>query len=101
MAEFQFFTNHAHALVCIAQDGDTRIREIAQCVGITERATQRIVAELTEEGYLSHRRVGRRNVYTVHPNLSLRHDLEDGVPIGKVLDTIVPRWRSRAKNAAA
>ena len=53
-----FLTNHAHVLVCIARQPDIRIRDIAELVGITERAAQRIVADLAEEGYVVRKRVG-------------------------------------------
>ena len=86
-----FLTNHSHVLLCIAEDPDVLLREVAQKVGITERATQRIVAELEEAGYLSHERVGRRNRYEVHPDLPLRHPLEDHLAIGALLRVLTDR----------
>lgn len=83
-----FMTNHSHVLLCIAEDADIRLREVAEKVGITERATQRIVAELEESGYLSHKRIGRRNQYQVHPDLPLRHPLEDHLEIGALLGVL-------------
>ena len=80
-----FMTNHSHVLLCIAEDPDVRLREVADQVGITERATQRIVAELEDAGYISHERIGRRNRYEVHPELPLRHPLEDHLEIGAIL----------------
>lgn len=80
-----FLTNHAHVLLCIAADPDVLLREVAAQVGITERATQRIVAELEAAGYVSHVKVGRRNRYEVHPKLPLRHPLEDHLEIGALL----------------
>ena len=85
MAGWTFMTNHSHVLLCIAEDPDVLLREVAARVGITERATQRIVAELEAAGYLSHVRVGRRNRYEVHPELPLRHPLEDHLEIGAIL----------------
>ena len=80
-----FLTNHSHVLLCIAADSDVRLRDVAERVGITERATQRIVAELEDAGYLSHEKVGRRNRYEVHTGLPLRHPLEDHLEIGALL----------------
>ena len=80
-----FLTNHSHVLLCIASNPDVLLREVAAQVGITERATQRIVAELEDAGYLSHERVGRRNHYQVHATLPLRHPLEDHLEIGALL----------------
>ncbi len=80
-----FLTNHSHVLLCIAGNPDVLLREVADQVGITERATQRIVAELEDAGYLSHERIGRRNHYHVHVHLPLRHPLEDHLEIGALL----------------
>ena len=52
------------------------MREIATLVGITERAVQRIIAELVEDGYLTLQRAGRRNHYSVNLEAPLRHALE-------------------------
>lgn len=71
-----FFTNHAHVLLCIANDPAARVRDLAAQVGITERAVQRIITELEQAGYLSHVRDGRRNRYDVHAERPLRHPIE-------------------------
>lgn len=86
-----FMTNHSHVLLCIADDPDVRLRDVAARVGITERATQRIVAELEDAGYLSHEKVGRRNRYEVHTGLPLRHPLEDHLEIGALLRVLIKR----------
>lgn len=71
-----FLTNHAHVLLCIARDNDIRLRDVATQVGITERAVQRIVSDLADGGYLSVRREGRRNHYTLRTDLPMRHPIE-------------------------
>ena len=86
-----FLTNHSHVLLCIAEDPDVLLREVAARVGITERATQRIVAELESAGYLSHEKVGRRNRYKIHRELPLRHPLEDHLEIGAILRVLTQR----------
>ncbi len=86
-----FLTNHAHVLLCIAADPTIRIREVAALVGITERAAQRIVADLEAEGYISHERVGRRNRYEVHPDAPLRHPLEHHLGISALLHALTIR----------
>lgn len=91
MSNWTFLTNHSHVLLCIAEDPNVRLREVAVRVGITERAAQRIVAELEAEGYLSHDKVGRRNRYQVHPELPLRHPLEDHLEIGALLRVLTER----------
>jgi hypothetical protein len=71
-----FLTNHAHVLLCLAADRDVLLRTVAQQVGITERATQLIVADLEAAGYITRTRVGRRNHYAIKPRRKLRHPLE-------------------------
>ena len=88
MTGWTFLTNHAHVLACIADDPDVRLRDVAATVGITERATQRIVAELEESGYVRHRRVGRRNRYEVVAGTTLRHPLESHVAVSALLDLL-------------
>ncbi|MBW4078419.1 MAG: MarR family transcriptional regulator [Acidobacteria bacterium] len=83
--EWTFLTNHAHVLVCIHRDPTIRTRDIAQAVDITERATQRIVADLVAEGYLTREREGRRNVYTVTTTAHFRHPIEAQHCVGDLL----------------
>jgi predicted ArsR family transcriptional regulator len=83
-----FLTNHAHVLVCIAEEPDARGRDIAAKVGITERAAQAIVADLVAEGYVTRTREGRRNHYEIVPDAPLRHPLEHDHTIGELLVTL-------------
>lgn len=85
MEQWTFLTNHAHVLLCISEDPGIRLRDVSQRVGITERAAQRIVADLVDEGYLTRTRVGRRNQYEVHPELPFRHPIENKNQIGALL----------------
>ena len=71
-----FLSNHAHVLISLARTPDARIRDLALAVGITERAVQRILAELTEGGFLNVIKDGRRNHYSVNDRLPLRHPVE-------------------------
>ncbi|WP_424952773.1 winged helix-turn-helix domain-containing protein [Deinococcus sp.] len=75
-AGWTFLTNHAHVLVCLTQQPEATLREVAVRVGVTERAVQRIVRELEEAGILRRERLGRRNRYTVVGASPLRHPLE-------------------------
>lgn len=79
-----FLTNHAHVLVCIAQDREVRLAEIARLVGIGERAVHRIVQDLVDAGYLTRARAGSHNVYEVHLGRPLRHPLEAGHQVVEV-----------------
>jgi DNA-binding IscR family transcriptional regulator len=91
MSGWTFLTNHAHVLLCVARDPDARLRDIADAVGITERAAQRIVADLAEAGYLERTKQGRRNSYHLRPDLPLRHPLEQEHAIGEILRVLAPR----------
>ncbi len=83
-----FLTNHAQVLLCLAEDPDIRLRDVAERVGITERATQRIVHELSEAGYVTATRVGRRNSYTVDRAHAMRHSAQLGYGIGTLLEAL-------------
>lgn len=74
--DWTFLTNHAHVLLCIAREPEVRMREVASLVGITERAVQRIVADLEAAGYVDRSRQGRRNRYEIRQDLPLRHPIE-------------------------
>ncbi len=88
VAEWTFLTNHAHVMICVAQDPNIRLRDVAERVGITERAAQRIVAELVDAGYLERTREGRRNSYRLNPSLPLRHPLERQHSVGEIIDVL-------------
>lgn len=75
-ASWTFLTNHAHVLLCISRDPEIRLRDLAELVGITERAAHRIVVDLENGGYISRERTGRRNHYEVHDHTALRHPIE-------------------------
>jgi DNA-binding MarR family transcriptional regulator len=83
-----FLTNHTQVLLCIAQDIDIRLRDVAEKVGITERAAQRIVADLVEAQIIDRRRVGRRNHYLVNRKAAMRHAAQAEHPIGPLLDLL-------------
>jgi len=93
--QWNFFTNHAHVLICLARNPEQPLRKVAISVGITERAVQRIVAELEEAGYLKRTKVGRQNCYIIHTEGRLRHPMEAHRTIGDLLDVVVPRASKR------
>jgi predicted transcriptional regulator len=99
-ATWTFLSNHTHVLVCLAADGDQTVRDIAQKVGITERAVLRIVSELEQGGVLSRERDGRRNRYTIDLEAPLRHPLEAHCRIGDILGLVTPQ-ASVAKRLAS
>jgi DNA-binding MarR family transcriptional regulator len=85
---WRFLTNHTQVLLAIARDPDVRLRDIAGMVGVTERAAQRIVADLIESGYVKRERIGRRNRYRVNREIEMRHRQQLGHEIGPLLDLL-------------
>ena len=85
---WRFVTNHTQVLLTISRNPDIRMREIAELVGITERAAQRIVADLMEAGYIDAVRNGRRNHYTINREIKMRHPAQDNQEIGDLLDLL-------------
>ena len=83
-----FVTNHTQVLLCLAEKPDMRLRDVAEWVGITERAAQRILTDLVEAGYVERTRVGRRNHYTVNRDVAMRHAAQYGHEIGGLLDLL-------------
>jgi DNA-binding MarR family transcriptional regulator len=83
--DWHFLSNHTQVLLCIAADQNVTLREVGNRVGITERAAQRIVADLVDSGYVERERRGRRNHYRVNPDGRLRHPAQEGVEIRALL----------------
>jgi hypothetical protein len=86
--QWTFLTNHSHVLVLLARNPTLVLREVAQQVGITERAVQRIIAELEADGFVEREKVGRQNHYRIHPNKPLRHPIENHRTIGDLLSLL-------------
>jgi predicted transcriptional regulator len=89
-------TNHAHVLVLIAETPNIRMREIATNIGITERAVQRIVDDLTVTGYIVVTKDGRRNRYEIQPEARLRHPLANHRSVGDLIRFVNPRSQNLA-----
>jgi DNA-binding IscR family transcriptional regulator len=83
-----FLSNHGHVLVQLARSPERTMREIAQQVGLTERAVQLIVRDLADEGYISIHHVGRRNSYTLTGSLPLRHPAEQDTTVGDLISLL-------------
>lgn len=83
-----YLTNHTHLLVVLSRDPDARIRDMADKVGITQRAVQRILGELIQAGVLKVEKRGRRNHYAVNLSHHLRHPLEEGHDLKELLSML-------------
>jgi DNA-binding IclR family transcriptional regulator len=85
-----FLTNHSHVLICLARDPRLRLRDLAEAVGITERAVQGIINDLEAAGCVRREREGRRNRYHVEHDRPMRHQVERGHSVGELLAAMVP-----------
>ena len=94
--KWTFLSNHTHVLICIVRDPTVRMRDLADEVGITERAIQRIVADLRDAGYLSLERKGRRNHYLVHTQRPMRHPVESHCLVSELLDPILNHTEAKS-----
>ena len=84
-----FLSNHAHVLICLARDPDLRMRELAELIGITERAVMNIVSDLEAEGIVERHREGRRNSYELHLDQPLRHPVEKHRTVSELVRLIL------------
>ena len=100
MRPFGFLTNHGLTLLCIAEDPGVRMRDIASNVDITERAAQRIVADLVEAGYLDRERIGRRNRYTVQATLPISLPARRDIDLKALLNVLLPTDSSAGRRKA-
>ncbi len=85
-----FLTNHSHVLICLARDPQLRLRDLAEQVGITERAVQGIVNDLEAAGCLTRHREGRRNRYEIVTARPMRHRVEHRHRVGDLLRAMAP-----------
>jgi predicted transcriptional regulator len=95
-----FVSNHFVVLLCIAQDESIRIADVADRIGLTDRAVQGIVADLVDAGYLTRTRVGRRNHYEVNRDMPLRHLQTQHRRLGELLQVMGASPRRRRSKAS-
>lgn len=88
MSSWTLLTNHGHVMVYLSRQPEARLRDLATEVGITERAAQRIVNELVDDGYLRKEKVGRRNRYTLNRDAPMRHPIERDHSVGEMLASL-------------
>ena len=85
VARWTFLTNHSHVLILISRNPSVVLRQVALQVGITERAVQRIIADLEEAGIIEREKVGRQNHYRIMAEQPLRHSVESHRTIADLL----------------
>ena len=87
-SNWTFLTNHSHVLLCLAKDPYMRIRDLSAEVGITERAVQRILAELSEGDFIDITKEGRRNIYKLKTDKALKHPVESHKKVKDLINLI-------------
>lgn len=100
MSEWLFLTNQARVLLYIARNPASTARKIAQAVGITERATQRLIRDLDDAGYISRTRVGRHNEYVIHRDQPVSGEVIGDVPVSALIDCLTCEASSGAVQAS-
>ncbi|MCC7088553.1 MAG: winged helix-turn-helix transcriptional regulator [Chloroflexi bacterium] len=90
MSDWSLLTNHANVLLCITEEPDIRLRDLAEKVHISERAVKRIVADLEKGGYLARERNGRRNHYEVNTAATLNGPIAQGLQLGALISALLP-----------
>ena len=88
LQKWTFITNHWLVLSYIFHNPTSTAREIANYIGVTERTTHKIISDLEEEGYIQRRKIGRRNVYSVDPQLPLRHHTKTDIMVEDLLESL-------------
>lgn len=94
LSTWTFLSNYAHVLVCLADNPDARLRDVAEKVGITERTAFRLIGELEEAGVLERAKEGRRNHYVINTAAHLRHAIEKNCTVGELLETVLHQHAS-------
>lgn len=85
MATWRFLTNHARAVLVLAEQPDTRLTDLALSLGVTERSASAIVSDLTADGYVVKERIGRRNRYLINEQLPLLNTTGAHPTVGDLL----------------
>ena len=89
--QWTLVTSHGLILSYLAHHPSHTAREIANSVGVTERTTHKIIADLEEAGYIQRKKLGRRNLYRVDPKLPLRHQTKQDVLVSDLLDALTTK----------
>jgi len=94
MTEWSFITNHGLVLAAIARRPRSTAREIGDDVGVTERTAHKIIVDLEEAGYITKTKTGRKNKYTVHPDMPLAEEATSAA-VGELL--VMLGWKRRPR----
>ncbi|MDJ0917718.1 MAG: winged helix-turn-helix domain-containing protein [Woeseiaceae bacterium] len=96
--QWTFFSNYAHVLVCLAENPDARLRDVADKIGITERTAFRLIGELEDAGIIERVKEGRRNHYEINADAHLKHSIEKHYTVGELLETLTHEQQQTSGN---
>lgn len=97
MTKWSFVTNHALVLASLARHLHRTVREIGDAVGITERATHKIINDLEAAGYITKVKSGRRNEYIIHPDMPLKEKIRGDAAARELL--MMLGWKPRKRQS--
>jgi predicted transcriptional regulator len=83
VTDLRLLSTHGSTLLCIAEKPDSRLRDIAECVGVTERAVHSIICDLVDGGYVVKTRNGNRNAYKLQPGARVEEPMMEAQSVGK------------------
>ena len=83
--DWTFLSNHGHVLIALSTAPDARIRDIAEMVGLTERAIHRLLRDMESGGIITRKRRGRRVTYSIDRDRRLRHPIESHRTVGDLV----------------
>ncbi|WDI45207.1 helix-turn-helix transcriptional regulator [Bremerella sp. P1] len=75
-------------MILLSRNPNMVLRQVAIEVGITERAVQRIIADLEESEVIRKEKVGRQNHYFILGDQPLRHPVEAHRSINDLLELL-------------
>jgi DNA-binding MarR family transcriptional regulator len=87
-SSWTFLSNYAHVLICLHRNPEMRLRDVADLVGITERAVQKIIKDLEESDVINKKKEGRRNIYSINKKEKMRHPLESHCSVMNLLQAL-------------
>jgi predicted transcriptional regulator len=97
MRNWRFITNHGLVLLYILQNPQCTMREMALALGVTERSIQRVLDDLSSEGYIDWQRTGKGNIYEINHTLGLKHELTKDFSVGDLLNLLTSKRESKEK----
>ena len=85
---WNLMATHGIVLFYIAANPESTMRQMSEALELTERRIAQVVRELSEAGYVSVTRTGRRNSYSVNPEAPFRHPTLSQITLGRFVEML-------------